>query len=342
MTDSEQLMQALDARAQRRESRRSFFTQAIGTVAAAAGTAALARTADAQTATPTPTPTPTPTSTAPVYTEVDLLNFALNLEYLEANYYSFAVNGTALAAADISGTVGTAGAATGGSKVTFTDPLVAQFATEIAADELAHVRFLRTQLSTLGIAQPAIDLGTGPFTTLMRDAGFIGAGDTFNPYAGDTNFLLGAYVFEDVGVTAYKGAIPLLGTSLGVEAAAGILAVEAYHAATIRSLLYRKALANPSLRLIEATEAISARRDVLDGSATDNLATGVASDDDQGIAPAADGTANIAPLNGNGLAFSRQAASVLNILYLNTGAVSAGGFFTAGVNGTIKTSLAAS
>ncbi len=134
MTDSEQLIETLDARVRRRDSRRAFFTGAMGAAAAAA---TLSGAAQAQTATPTPSPSPSPTPTS-TFTEVDVLNFALNLEYLEANYYAFAVTGSGLTAADTSGAIGTAGAASGGRAVAFKDPIVQQYAQEIYQDELAQ------------------------------------------------------------------------------------------------------------------------------------------------------------------------------------------------------------
>lgn len=339
MTDSEQIIESLDARVRRRDSRRDFFTNVMG--AAAIGAAAVAATsAQAQTTT---------------FTEADVLNFALNLEYLEANFYLFATTGSGLAAADTSGTVGTAGAATGGRAVDFSgDDVVAQYAREIAADELAHVRFLRSQFTdTSRIAQPTIDLGTSPtgaFSSAARAAGLVGAGASFDPYASPEAFLLGAFIFEDVGVTAYKGAASaLINNKIYLEAAAGILAVEAYHAAIVRSVLYRKGLVpgtltvSPTNGLIAATEAISTARDSLDGRPTVDLVRGIGPDADEGIATvtSADGPAsNIVPLNSNGLAYSRTPGQVLNIVYLNAAAVTMGGFFPAGVNGNIKTSAA--
>ncbi|QNE32773.1 ferritin-like domain-containing protein [Sphingomonas sp. NBWT7] len=326
MSQSDQLLETMESRARRRDDRRAFFTNALGAAAVGAGAFAFASSAAAQTV-----------------TDADVLNFALNLEYLEANFYYFAVNGTAIPATS-QGT--SPGAVTGGAKVNFTDPLVAQYAREIAADELAHVNFLRNQLGGSAVAQPAINISgdvNGAFSAAAQAAGVVPAGTAFNPYASDENFLLGAFIFEDVGVTAYKGAAPLLTNKTFIEAAAGILAVEAYHAAIVRTTLYRKGIETPALQLIETTEKISSARDGLDGAPAEDKVKGIGPDADQGIAPttSADGTvSNIAPLNSNGLAFSRSAAQTLNIVYLNRAAVTMGGFFPAGVNGTIKTSAA--
>jgi hypothetical protein len=160
--------------------------------------------------------------------------------------------------------------------VNFSDTLVAQYAREIAADERAHVAFLRTALGNSTVAQPTIDIDVTPtsaFSNAARAAGLIGAGQAFDVYANDENFLLGAYIFEDVGVTAYKGAAPLITSKTLVEASAGILAAEAYHAGLIRTVLFARGLQTPST--LQASEAISNARDSLDGPA----------DLDQGVSP---------------------------------------------------------
>ena len=308
------LLKTLEARHRRLEDRRGFFRLA----ATAAVAAPVVMTLGGQ-----------KLNAQSTVTDVDILNFALNLEYLEAQFYVQATTGAGLPANLLTGT-GTQGAATGGRQVNFTDPLVAEYAREIAADELAHVVFLRTALGAAAVAQPTIDIGTAPdgaFSTAARAAGLIGPGQSFDPYANDENFLLGAFIFEDVGVTAYKGASPLITNKTFLEAAAGLLAVEAYHASLVRTVLFRKGIQTPAL--IDATEAISNARDSLDG----------ATDLDQGVRPI--GTAsNIAPLDANGLAFSRNAGQVLNIVYLTGMARTQGGFFPNGVNGNIRTSQA--
>ncbi|WP_260600230.1 ferritin-like domain-containing protein [Sphingomonas endolithica] len=331
MTDTDQhVIEAFDNRVERRNERRDFFKAALGAAAVAgAGVAAvtLAGPAVAQT-----------------ITDADVLNFALNLEYLEAQFYLFALNGSGLAAADTDGylTAGTlvaGGTVVAGQKVDFSgDAVVASYAKEIAADELAHVRFLRAQLNGARVPMPNIDVSPAAFNKAAVAAGIATAAAPFNPYLSPENFLLGAFIFEDVGVTAYKGAAPLLTSKVYLEAAAGILAVEAYHASIVRTSLYSKGIAAPAKMLIEATEAISNLRDTLDGSPTADLVKGIGPDDDQGVANIAGAYgvgSNIVPLNSNGLAFSRSTGQVLNIVYGNTTTPS-GLFFPNGVNGTFK------
>lgn len=322
MTDESLLIDVLQKRAQKREDRRQFFRKSSGVLAGMAGGAIITACggggsdAIAQAMAPT---------------DAEILNFALNLEYLESQFYQYAVFGTGLPGAMLQG-VGTQGSAVGGRAVTFSDPVVAQYAKEIAQDEIAHVSFLRTALGAAAVAQPQIDIGgtdpNGAFSVAARAAGLVGPGVAFDPYASDENFLLGAFIFEDVGVTAYKGASPLITNKTYLEAAAGILAAEAYHAGLVRTVLYSKGLATPSLRT--ATVAISNARDSLDGS----------TDDDQGVIGDAT-TSNIVPLDANGLAYSRTTGQVLNIVYLNPAATAKGGFFPAGVNGDIFMSTAA-
>ena len=316
---------------ERRAHRRQFIKMAGGVSAAVAGASLLAGCDDddddGDMVTPTPSPTPTPTPAAAT-SDQNILNFALNLEYLEAQFYAFAVNGAYLPANLLSGT-GAAGAATGAKQVTFTDPVIRAFAREIAADEVAHVTFLRSQLGSVAVAQPALDLRPeGAFTAAARAAGLVGATATFDPYATENNFLLAAFLFEDVGVTAYKGSAALLESKLYLEAAAGIMAAEGYHAAMVRTALFRRGVeTTPSL--IDSTEAISNARDSLDGN----------TDLDQGIRPI-NGAANIVPTDANALAFGRSAGQVLNIVYLTPTATNKGGFFPNGVNGTLSLSAA--
>ncbi|OLL73533.1 Dessication-associated protein [Pseudonocardia sp. Ae168_Ps1] len=247
-----------------------------------------------------------------------VLNFALNLEYLEAEFYLRAVTGEGLADSQADGR-GELGRVTGGYKVPFETKIGRQYAEEIAQDEKAHVDFLRTALGDAKVARPEIDLQDA-FTAAATAAGVIGPGETFDPFKDETSFLLGAFIFEDVGVTAYKGTAPLVSNKTFLEAAAGILAVEAYHAGLVRTLLLQGGAA-------DAVGKISDARDSLDGP----------SDLDQGIVDR-NGSANIVPADENSIAFSRTPGQVLNIAYLNPDAVGSGGFFPAGVNGEVNTS----
>jgi hypothetical protein len=243
-------------------------------------------------------------------TDLEVLNFALNLEYLEAEFYLRATTGKGLPPHDTKGK-GKQGNVTGGNQVPFKNKELAELAAEIANDEFNHVRFLRKALGDHAVAEPAIDLGDS-FNVLAKAAGIDGG--MFDPFSSDDNFLLGAYIFEDVGVTAYIGAAPLIASKAYLTAAAEILAVEAYHASEVRLQLLKAGLVGP-------TRKISALRAALSGA-----------HDDQGVER--HGTANIVPTDKNSLAYSRTTTQVLNIVY-GGGAGSNYLFFPDMMNGAI-------
>ncbi|WP_260600231.1 ferritin-like domain-containing protein [Sphingomonas endolithica] len=357
MIDQNNAIDIFAAVEKRREERRRFIKIAGGGTAAIGGLAMLSACGSDDNNNPAPTPTPTPTASpsptpSAANLDLDILNFALNLEYLEAQYYVYAVSGAGLPASMTANGAGTSagGTVTGGAAVNFSgDALVAAYAREIAADEAAHVTFLRQAIGSAAVAMPNINISPAVFGALATAAGIDQTAGAFNPYSSPEAFLLGAFIFEDVGVSAYKGAAPLITSKTYLEAAAGILAAEAYHAGLVRTVLYNKGIAAPVL--ITNANKISDARDSVDGTAvspanTPATATVSAADDDQGITNA-DGSANLVPADSNAIAYSRSVSQVLNIVYLNTAAKTAGAsmgaFFPNGLNANLaafKTSSA--
>ncbi len=304
--------------------RRGFLKTLGAGALGLAGTSLLAKTADAQTG----------------VNDAAILNFALNLEYLEAEYYTFGTTGAGIEALGI----GVTGEGPLGPviikenpQVPFATEDVRQMALETAADERAHAQFLRTALAAAGaapVARPASDLRDS-----FAAAGALIGVPGFDPFASELAFLIGAFIFEDVGVTAYKGAAPLLTNKDILENAAGILAVEAYHASWIRTLLFQQRATivpgSGGQTVAQVVQGISDLRDsvdALDGSGTPG------DDRDQGVTPdpVTGTTANIAPTDANAVAFSRTPASVLRIVYLGGAPGEGGGFFPNGVNGPIR------
>lgn len=255
--------------------------------------------------------------------DAEVLNFALNLEYLEAAFYLAAV-----------GRVNELRAIGGGAEIRlpagldhmggmqFKDSNVQALARDIAEDELAHVKFLHGALGKAAAPRPVLDLA-GAFDAAGQAASG-GKIKGFNPYANDLFFLHGAFIFEDVGVTAYNGAAPLITNPAYLQAAAGILAVEAYHGGAIRTMLYqqRQVSAAAGLYVGQVVQAIS------------NLRAKVGGGKDMGLTDARGGMV-VAPSDQNSVAFPRSTREVLNIVCLAPGAHK-GGFYPNGLNGSIK------
>ena len=257
------------------------------------------------------------------FTPSDIIQFALNFEYLGATFYLTAVTGQGLSAADIGSNPGQV---TGGSQNSFQSPVVQALAVELAIDERSHVEVLRAALTANGItpiSRPALNIGTA-FTSLAQAAGIVGPTGTFSPYVSDMNFLLGAFVFEDVCVTALKGSAAMLMGSPYLSTAAGFLGVEAYQAGAIRTLLF--AMAQTNQQVANDTSAIAQTRSALANQGNPNA-------DDIGIGSLS--SPHLVTSDANAIIFGRTPRQVLNIAYGAAGA-SSGGFFPNGVNGNIR------
>jgi hypothetical protein len=280
-----------------------------------------------------------PSTTTTSYTDTDILNFALNLEYLEAEFYLHAATGSGLATADAGASPGTV---TGGAQVTGLTSAQQNILNEIAYDEQQHVRFLRSALGSSAVARPAIDL-TNSFNALASAAGI---GSTFNPFASFDAFIVGAFIFEDVGVTAYAGAAPLISTagiaSGYLAAAAGIMGVEAYHAAYVRTYLTAQAIANSSYAYLGYANKVSALRATLGGGneTTLTVPTGTLS-----ATTVVTPSSIVASTSANAIAYARTTDQVLHIVYgslsntsgatASAAGVAKGAFFPNGLNGKI-------
>jgi rubrerythrin len=126
--------------------------------------------------------------------DVDILNFALTLEFLESTFYQEALR-------EVSGLSGDVQALT----------------EQLEADEAAHVDALTATIKDLGgkpVPAPEVDFG-----------------DAFKD---EDSYLELSQTFEDTGVSAYNGAAPEIQSTEVLAAAGSIVQIEGRHAALIR------------------------------------------------------------------------------------------------------------
>ncbi len=170
-------------------------------------------------------------STGPTPSSVDeaAFQFLLELEYLEAEFYTYATSGQTIAQQGIVVTgIGTPGATTGGVQTIFTDPRVKELADETASDDREHVKVLQGALGSASVAKPAINLAAlGTFAT-------------------QSEFLAIARVLKDVVASAYAGLVPSL-TSTPLMDGVRIGIAEGYHASAIRLVVIQNGISSQAV-----------------------------------------------------------------------------------------------
>ena len=136
---------------------------------------------------------------------VDVLNFALTLEYLEDEFYRTGMAASGLIPAETRDVFG-----------------------QISKHESAHVNLLKSVLGGKAVSKPGFDYTAGGMF-----------GDVFSNYQ---TFLALSQAFEDTGVRAYKGQAGNLKSNAKIlTTALQIHSVEARHAAEVRRLRGEKA-----------------------------------------------------------------------------------------------------
>lgn len=137
--------------------------------------------------------------------DLEILNYALTLEYLESDFYRRGVQGGVLQGREL------------------------ELVTPISEHEAAHVTALTGTINDLGgtpVKKPKFTYPNGTFTNR-------------------TKFLTTASTFEELGVKAYHGQITLVANPDILAAAASIAGVESRHAAILADLTGGEPFPNP-------------------------------------------------------------------------------------------------
>lgn len=217
------------------------------------------------------------------YDDADILNFALNLEYLEAEFYAMATYGATLVGLGVISKSDETGPTTGGNKVSgFSSSPYAFLANALRSDEIDHVKYLRSALGSAAAKKPAINLNA------------LGYG-----FSSVASFLKLGRQFEDVGLSAYLGAAPLITSKAYLAAAGAILGTEAQHSGALRLACIMDNVTSPAVDSHDVPPTSKAPFDV----------------------------------DANSLSIPRTPAEVLNIVY--AGGKCSGGFYPDGMNGVI-------
>ncbi|KAI3737872.1 hypothetical protein L2E82_27887 [Cichorium intybus] len=138
--------------------------------------------------------------------DVNLLEFPLNLEYLECEFFLFGSLGRGLDQIQPNLTGG--GPPPIGVRKANLSVLIKDIITQFGLQEVGHIRAIKSTIR--GFSRPLMNLSEAAFANVMNNAFGEPLYPPFDPYANDINYLLACYVIPYVGLTGYVGANPYL------------------------------------------------------------------------------------------------------------------------------------
>ncbi|EEF30512.1 desiccation-related protein PCC13-62 [Ricinus communis] len=267
-------------------------------------------------------------------TDQDRLQFALNLEFLEAEFFCYGSLGRGLHSIDPA--LADGGPPPIGAQKANLDPVTRQIIEEFCYQEVGHLRAIKTTVG--GLRMPLYDFRRTSFAKTFDVAVGRKLDPPFNPYMNTVNYLIASYVIPYVGLVGYVGTIPELANYTTKALAASLLGVEAGQDAVIRALLYEKAdekVKPYNITVAEFTSRISNFRNEL----------GMCGIKDEGIiVPRELGAekrtqSNVLSADANSLSYARTPPEILRILYGTGDESKPGGFLPQGGNGRIAKSF---
>ncbi|CAN6468356.1 unnamed protein product [Victoria cruziana] len=265
--------------------------------------------------------------------DVPLLEFPLNLEHLEADFFLHGALGVGLD--EVAPELVMGGPPPIGARKANLDPLIGDIIQQFGYQEIGHLRAIK---ETVGwFPRPLLDLSSNHFARVMNDVFGFELSPPFDPYANSINFLLATYVIPYVGLTGYVGTNTNLKGRYSKRLVAGLLGVESGQDAVGRGLLYerKKQQVEPyNMTVEEFTYRISILRDRLGGCGVRDEGLTVP------LQLGAEGRTRGNILSGDvhSLSYARTPAEILRIVYGTGSERVAGGFFPNGGNGEIARS----
>ncbi|OAE30150.1 hypothetical protein AXG93_4295s1040 [Marchantia polymorpha subsp. ruderalis] len=274
----------------------------------------------------------------------DLVAFALNLEYLEAEFFLHGALGYGL---DKKAPYLAAGGPPPlGAEKAKLDPLVYDLVGQMGLQEVGHIRAIKESIGHVAFPRPRLDISKKTWAKTMDHAFNKTLSPPFDAYANSINYMLASYAIPYVGLTGYTGAAPLLIGSGAKSLVARLLGVESGQDAIIRTWLYERKSEKVKpydFTVAEATVEISKLRNHLDHHGlmvVKGKKLPFEVDDEGLVVPKELGaeketSGNVLSADKNSISYQRTPEQILSVVYSSGNPKVSGGFYPDGARGEI-------